>query len=255
MDLVDERVVGDAGRTGRVGVGRPELVRPSVSFSTKPSAARRRSSTGAVRQSRCTASQTSSPSAYAATAPWAFVQKGHWLSDEKGPAEELQPVVERLQHAERARRLDPVDGFESHRRLCRPASRRSSPAATAAETVCSKISSSEKPASFSRCTSASVTRYACRRTFSRYGAKAGGAGRSGLRGGSQLGDQSVVTRPHHPRVTRLPPTEIRPSLASASTTSASSSLVKWGRSAMSRSVCARRWRNEPSKRDWRRAGS
>ena len=54
----------------------------SVSFSTKPSVARSRSSIGAVRQSRSTARQTSSPSAYAATAAWAFVQNGHWLSDE-----------------------------------------------------------------------------------------------------------------------------------------------------------------------------
>src|ERR671922_127305 len=70
-----------AARAASASVG-PSSCGRSVSFSTKPSAARSRSSIGAVRQSRLTASQTSSPSAYAATAPWAFVQKGHWLSDE-----------------------------------------------------------------------------------------------------------------------------------------------------------------------------
>ena len=84
-------------------------------------AAARRSAPSASRAA--TACQTSSPSAYDATAPWEPVQNGHWLSDEtkaakssrspsrpvgraahgdlervgERPAEELRPVVERLQ--------------------------------------------------------------------------------------------------------------------------------------------------------------
>ena len=84
--------------------------------------------------------------------------------------EELGPIVEGLQDAGRLRaalRSDQLehpslrrivaalDAVESHRRARRPASSRSRPAATAADTVCSKISSSEWPAPFSAWTSSS----------------------------------------------------------------------------------------------------
>src|SRR5204862_7378615 len=73
------------------------------------------------------------------------------------PPEDLGPVVERLQHAARLRaalladpvedlavlrRVAGVDGGEPQRHAS-PLSRRWRPAETAAETVCSKISSSE----------------------------------------------------------------------------------------------------------------
>ena len=126
VDRVDHRRHGHARRRAHASAscGVSSSGR-SVSFSRKPSIARRRSSTGAVRQSASTACQTSSPSAYDATAPWERVQKGHWLSDEtkpanssrspadqsdgaahrrvqrrrERPAEQLGPVVERLQDA------------------------------------------------------------------------------------------------------------------------------------------------------------
>jgi cell division transport system permease protein len=58
------------------------------------------------------------------------------------PPEDLGPVVQRLQHAQRARHLDGVDAGESHGSVRRAASLRSRPAATAAATVSSKIRSS-----------------------------------------------------------------------------------------------------------------
>ena len=76
----------------------------------------------------------------------------------KRAPEELRPIVERLQDVGRLRAalrpdevedsslgrvVTAVDALEPHRRVSSPAFRRSMPAATAADTVCSKISSSE----------------------------------------------------------------------------------------------------------------
>ena len=64
-------------------------------------------------------------------------------------------------------------------------------------------------------------------------------------------------RHHYGSVTNVPQgaTSTRPSRASDSTASRSRSLSGRSDSATSRSVCARRWRNEPSKRDCLRSGS
>ena len=169
----------------------------SVSCSRKPSVARSFSSIGAVRQSRLTASQTSSPSAIRRDRGVGVRSEGALLRCETQPAkssrsrgrpvglaahrqlervgerppEDLRPVVERLQDAARlgaALLADPVEDVrfsglwpESTAASLRgprgPARGGGGRRRLRRQTVCSKISSSEKPASFSACTSASVT--------------------------------------------------------------------------------------------------
>ena len=70
--------------------------------------------------------------------------------------EEVGPIVEREQDAARLAAEAPaqlaracIDDGQPHESALSPASSRSRPAATAAETVCSKISSSLKPSAFS----------------------------------------------------------------------------------------------------------
>ena len=64
-----------------------------------------------------------------------------------------------------------------------------------------------------------------------------------------------LTRGHAGRRTRPSSTTTSPSRSSASTTVGSSTPARCGASATARSAVARRWRNEPSKRDCFRAGS
>src|SRR6185312_432166 len=112
----------------------------------------------------------------------------------KGASEELGPVVKRLQDVGWFRASLSPDGIEDdcllgivavlessqpHGSTASPAFNRSRPAATATETVCSKMTSSEYPASFSAWMSRSVTLYALLHTLSRYAANSGGASRSG----------------------------------------------------------------------------
>src|SRR5581483_10470929 len=110
-------------------------------------------------------------------------------------AEELGPVEQRLDHAERLAAGALADLGEHRRRLAgvavvdavepdhpitrSAASRRRSPSRIAAPTVCSKMTSSSIPAAFSAATSSSVTVRASVRTFARYGSiAAGGGGRA-----------------------------------------------------------------------------
>src|SRR5581483_8372615 len=83
-------------------------------------------------------------------------------------AEELPPVEERLDHAERlGRRVRAVQDLESHPSARSAASSRRRPSSTATATVRSKISSSDQPASLTAWTSASVIVYARSRTLAR----------------------------------------------------------------------------------------
>src|SRR5262249_53723459 len=97
-------------------------------------------------------------------------------------AEELRPVEqrlddakwlgsralsERLEHCGLRRRMTVVDDREPHPITSSATSSLRSPSAIATTTVCSKISSSEKPASLRASMSRSETAYARSRTFSR----------------------------------------------------------------------------------------
>ena len=84
-----------------------------------------------------------------------------------------------------------------------PARQRSSPAATATDTVNSNTSSSERPASSSAWTSPSVTRYAWRRTLLDVHLRAVRNRPVRLRVPAQLLEERLVARPHGRRRYRL----------------------------------------------------
>ena len=140
------------------------------------------------------------------------------------PPEELGPVEERLRRRRAARarcaRARPRRNAASSaawpwsttsRRIIRspPSPRRAggAPRRSPPPTVCSKISSSLRPAAFRASTSASVTAYARSRTFSRYGAMRGRRGRAATTArssGNPLAHRFQATERRAPRTRRGP---------------------------------------------------
>src|SRR5712691_2628046 len=200
MNGVDQRFVADTLRADRLGVSTRQLVRPQRQLLDEPERGTqafidrrgapvtvdrlpdlpadcvRRDRAVGVRSERTLVEGGDERSEELAFAGRPIRRAAHREVERVGERapEELGPVVERPQNAAwlaaqaLAQLARPrIDDAEPHESVPSPASSRSRPAATAAETVCSKISSSLKPAAFSSSTSRSVTLYACRRTFSR----------------------------------------------------------------------------------------
>lgn len=184
MDRVDERVLADTGREDCFGVSGSQRVRSKRELLEKPE---RRAE---VFLDRCRAPVTSDglpdllaqrvrrDRAVGRRSERTLVDRGHERCEElpfanapvgravhrqlqrvrKGPAEELGPIVERLQDVGRlgasltpdqledlrlARMVAVLETSQPHGSASRPAFSRSRPAATATETVSSKMTSSE----------------------------------------------------------------------------------------------------------------